>query len=62
MTSTAARFDLQRHFIGGAFRESVAGGTFETVDPATNRPIVDVAAAQAEDVDRAVAAFSSFRG
>ena len=42
--------------IGGDWVDAVGGSTVPTVDPATNRTIVDVAAAQAEDVDRAVRA------
>src|SRR5918997_2586198 len=47
---------LQRHYIDGAFRESVAGGTFTTLDPATNEAITEAADGQAADVDLAVAA------
>ena len=48
--------DLLRHYVGGAFRESVGGGTFETLNPATNEPIADVADGGPEDVDAAVRA------
>jgi 5-carboxymethyl-2-hydroxymuconic-semialdehyde dehydrogenase len=47
---------LQRHFIDGAFRESVAGGTFESLDPTTNAVLVRAADGQPEDVDLAVRA------
>ncbi len=51
--------------IGGEWCEAAGGETIPTVDPATNRTIVDVASAQAEDVDRAVraarAAFPAWR-
>jgi acyl-CoA reductase-like NAD-dependent aldehyde dehydrogenase len=51
--------------IGGEWCDATGGETVPTVDPATNRTIVDVAAAQAEDVDRAVraarAAFPAWR-
>jgi 5-carboxymethyl-2-hydroxymuconic-semialdehyde dehydrogenase len=50
------RFDLQRHFIDGAFRESVQGGTFATLDPATNETLAEVASGLEADVDAAVAA------
>ena len=54
-----------RLLIGGEWVEAAGGATVPTVDPATNRTIVDVAAAQAEDVDRAVraarAAFPAWR-
>jgi acyl-CoA reductase-like NAD-dependent aldehyde dehydrogenase len=51
--------------IGGEWVEATGGVTMPTVDPATNRTIVELAAAQAEDVDRAVraarAAFPAWR-
>jgi 5-carboxymethyl-2-hydroxymuconic-semialdehyde dehydrogenase len=47
---------LQRHYIDGEFRESVAGATFTTLDPATNEPITEASDGQAADVDAAVAA------
>ncbi len=45
-----------RLLIGDEWREATGGATVPTVDPATNRTIVDVSAAQVEDVDRAVRA------
>jgi acyl-CoA reductase-like NAD-dependent aldehyde dehydrogenase len=42
--------------IGGEWVDAAGGATVPTVDPATNRTIVEVAAAQADDVDRAVRA------
>ena len=45
-----------RLLIGGEWVDAAAGETVPTIDPATNRTIVEVAAAQAEDVDRAVRA------
>ena len=45
-----------RLLIGGEWSTPPAGQTLATVDPATNRAIVEVAAAQAEDIDRAVRA------
>ncbi len=47
---------LQRHYIDGEFRESAAGGTFTTLDPATNEVITEAADGQAADIDAAVAA------
>src|SRR5205085_11500323 len=51
--------------IGGELVDAAGGATLPTIDPASNRPIADVAAAQAEDVDRAVraarAAFPAWR-
>ena len=54
--SSAVRVDLQRHYIGGAFRESVDGGTFATLNPATNALLGFVADGAAADVDAAVTA------
>lgn len=42
--------------IDGGWAAASDGGTFQTVDPATGEPIVDVAHATAVDVDRAVRA------
>jgi acyl-CoA reductase-like NAD-dependent aldehyde dehydrogenase len=46
----------KRLLIAGEWVDSAGGETVPTLDPATNRTIVEVAAAQAEDVDRAVRA------
>jgi 5-carboxymethyl-2-hydroxymuconic-semialdehyde dehydrogenase len=51
-----AEFGLLRHFVGGEFCASTAGGTFETPNPATNEPIAEIADGRAEDVDAAVRA------
>jgi 5-carboxymethyl-2-hydroxymuconic-semialdehyde dehydrogenase len=48
--------DTIQHFIGGKFVDSVAGATFDVLDPVTNQTYVTAAAGQAEDIDRAVAA------
>jgi 5-carboxymethyl-2-hydroxymuconic-semialdehyde dehydrogenase len=56
MTGHAQRFDLQRHSIGGTFRESAAGGAFETVDPTTNEALALVCDGREADVDAAVGA------
>ena len=45
-----------RLFVDGEFVDAVGGETVPTIDPATNQPIAEVASAQAEDVDLAVAA------
>jgi 5-carboxymethyl-2-hydroxymuconic-semialdehyde dehydrogenase len=45
---------LQRHYIGGSFRDGAAGGTFETLDPATNEPLATVAEGGPTDVAAAV--------
>ena len=43
-------------FIDGAFRPSISGSRFETINPATGEVIASVAHAHAEDVNLAVAA------
>jgi len=45
-----------KHFINNEFVDSVSGKTFETLNPATNKPLGIVADGQPEDVDRAVKA------
>src|SRR5579859_2532742 len=45
-----------RLFIGGAWREPSSGAYFESVNPATNRPLIQVAKAGEADVDAAVTA------
>jgi len=47
---------LIQHFINNEFAPSLAGGTFETLNPATNLPLATIADGQAEDIDRAVRA------
>jgi len=42
--------------IGGEWRDSVSGKTFETVNPATEEPIAEVAEGDAADIDLAVKA------
>ena len=44
------------HLIGGEQVSSRSGATFETIDPATAKPLAALALGDAEDVDRAVAA------
>jgi 5-carboxymethyl-2-hydroxymuconic-semialdehyde dehydrogenase len=48
--------DTIRHFIGGAFVDSVSGATVEVLDPVSNRAYARAAAGQKEDIDLAVAA------
>src|SRR5580765_5871808 len=43
-------------FIGGQWVPAASGKTFETVNPATEEVIAQVAEGDAEDIDRAVAA------
>jgi aldehyde dehydrogenase (NAD+) len=47
------RYDL---FVGGKFVPAESGKTFPSVNPATEETLTEVAAAEAADVDRAVAA------
>jgi aldehyde dehydrogenase (NAD+) len=54
--SVAAIPDTAGMFIGGEEVEAADGGRFETFDPSSGRPIVDVAEATAADVDSAVRA------
>jgi len=49
----------QQMLIGGQWRPSVSGKTFETFDPATGRKICDVAEGDKADIDLAVAAARS---
>jgi 5-carboxymethyl-2-hydroxymuconic-semialdehyde dehydrogenase len=49
-------YGVQEHYIGGAFVPSVAGGTFESLNPATNGVLARTADGQEADVDAAVLA------
>src|SRR5699024_7657649 len=42
-------------YLDGGFVPAVSGATFESIDPATGRKLADIAAGDAQDVDRAVA-------
>ena len=53
VVSIAPRYGL---FIGGEFVPPADGGTFATLNPATEEPLAEVAQAGQQDVDRAVAA------
>jgi aldehyde dehydrogenase (NAD+) len=48
--------DSYQLFIGGKFVDAKAGGTFTTINPATEAPLAQVADAGADDVDAAVKA------
>jgi 5-carboxymethyl-2-hydroxymuconic-semialdehyde dehydrogenase len=48
--------DRIRHYIDGAFVDSIDGDTFEVLNPVTNETYVHAAAGGKADVDRAVAA------
>ena len=54
-TSTSRAFRTQ-HLIGGQWRDSVSGSTFETINPATEEVITEVAEGGAADIDLAVKA------
>jgi acyl-CoA reductase-like NAD-dependent aldehyde dehydrogenase len=45
-----------RHLIGGEWLDSADGRRFESIDPATGEPIIEVAQGGPEDVERAVRA------
>ena len=45
-----------RHFIDGAFVDSVKGGRFSVINPATATVLCEVSAGEAADIDKAVAA------
>jgi aldehyde dehydrogenase (NAD+) len=52
----AAHAPHLRHFIGGEWREPSGGEYFPTVNPATARPLIEVAQGTDKDVDAAVRA------
>ena len=53
----------ERHFIDGDWVPPADGGRLEVIDPATEQPFAAVAAGDATDIDRAVAAArQAFRG
>ncbi len=58
LSDAAREFAGRAHelLIDGEHVPAADGRTFETLDPATGRPITTVAQAGTEDVDRAVAA------
>jgi gamma-glutamyl-gamma-aminobutyraldehyde dehydrogenase len=45
-----------RHFIDGKYVDSVDGGRFTVINPATGKPLCDVSAGTSKDIDLAVAA------
>ncbi len=49
-----APLELQRHYIGGSFRESAGGQTFESISPVTGEVLCEAADGLLEDVDAAV--------
>ncbi len=58
LSEPAERFGehTRRMLIDGEWVDAVSGKTFESIDPATERPIAQVAHGEAADVDRAVRA------
>lgn len=50
------RRGTKRLFIGGEWVDAISGKTFETIDPATEQVLCEVAEADRKDVDRAVSA------
>ncbi|HEY5429944.1 MAG TPA: 5-carboxymethyl-2-hydroxymuconate semialdehyde dehydrogenase [Solirubrobacteraceae bacterium] len=51
-----AQYDLQRHYIDGAFLPSASGETFASLNPSTNEVLALAASGDADDVDAAVSA------
>ena len=57
MTSVAVpAVKPQKLFIGGEWVEPSTGESFQTINPATEEAITDIAKGDARDIDRAVAA------
>lgn len=56
LAPTDVKIGPTKLLINGEWQDSQSGKTFETINPATEEVICDVAAAQKEDVDRAVVA------
>src|ERR1700761_6677664 len=54
--SSFLRGAAKRLLIGGEWVEAVSGKTFSTTNPATGEELAQVAAGDAEDINRAVAA------
>ena len=54
-TLSTVRVRRHRLLIGGQWSEAASGATSELVSPVTGRPVAEVAAAGADDVDRTVA-------
>src|SRR3954467_6937787 len=54
--SPPADLGLQMHYIGGRFRPSASGATFESLNPATNEVLALAADGDVPDVEAAVAA------
>lgn len=59
MTTPDLNFSPKGLFIGGEWRESASGKTFESINPSNREKLGDVPEAAEKDVDRAVAAAKS---
>ena len=55
-TEVRAKILQLNHFIGGEFSPGTSQHTFDTINPATNEVIAQVALGTADDVDRAAKA------
>ena len=56
LAPTKAKLKPGRLFIGGEWKDAVSGRTFETINPATGKPLTTLAEGGAPDVDLAVQA------
>ena len=56
LAPTKVKVEPGKLFIGGQYVDAAAGGTFDTVNPATGEVLTQVAEGREEDVDRAVRA------
>jgi aldehyde dehydrogenase (NAD+) len=56
LAPTKTKVEPGKIFIEGKFVDAVAGGTFDTVNPATGEVLTQVAEGREEDIDRAVRA------
>ncbi|MBN9643220.1 5-carboxymethyl-2-hydroxymuconate semialdehyde dehydrogenase [Corynebacterium mendelii] len=55
-TQPAHMPDKIRHYIGGEFRDSIDGETFDVLNPVTNEAYIQAASGKKQDIDAAVAA------
>jgi hypothetical protein len=65
LSKAAREFVIRKHklLIEGRWVDSAAGRTFQTIDPATESVICEVAEGDADDIDRAVqSARKAFEG
>ena len=52
-TTPDLNFSPKGLYIGGEWRESIDGGTFETINPSNREKLGDVPEATEKDIDRA---------